>query len=109
MWNKLNIKAISLNEAYRGKRFSTKKLKKFKIDIFKLLKPMKITKGKKLSVTYKFGVSSKSSDGDNLIKVTQDCLAEAYDFNDKIIYQWFVEKHDVAKGKEYIEFLIVEL
>jgi Holliday junction resolvase RusA-like endonuclease len=63
----------------------------------------KIPKGK-LSVRYEFGVSSKGSDGDNLIKCFQDALARKYGFNDNQIYRWEVEKKIVVKGKEYISF-----
>ncbi len=60
----------------------------------------------KLAVRYIFGVSSKASDGDNLIKAFQDVIAEAYGFNDKWIYEWHVTKVDVPKGSEYVEFEI---
>ena len=53
-----------------------------------------------------FGVSSKASDGDNLIKSFQDTLCEKYGFNDRDIYRWEVEKVIVPKGKEYAEFEI---
>ena len=43
-------------------------------------------------------MSSKNSDGDNLIKAFQDALAEQYGFNDRDIYRWEVEKRIVAKG-----------
>jgi hypothetical protein len=39
-----------------------------------------------------FGVSSKASDGDNLIKAWQDALCEKCGFNDRDIYHWDVEK-----------------
>lgn len=58
----------------------------------------------KLELHIRFGVSSKQSDGDNLIKCFQDCLADKYGFNDKMIYRWAVDKVDVPKGNEYIEF-----
>ena len=102
---KLAIKPISLNSCYRGRRFKTPLLDAFKKEVYYLLPKMEIPKGK-LSVKYIFGVSSKSSDGDNLIKVFQDSLADNYGFNDKQIYKWEVEKVDVKKGEEYIEFEI---
>jgi len=46
----------------------------------------------KLAVTCVFGVSSKASEGDNLIKSFQDALAEHYRFNERDIYQWHVSK-----------------
>lgn len=103
---RLKIKAISLNQCYRGRRFKTPLLESFKKEVYYLVpKNLKIPEGK-LKVTYIFGTSSKNSDGDNFIKTFQDALAEKYKFNDKKIYKWDVEKIDVLKGKEFIEFLI---
>ncbi len=99
------LKALSVNQAYRGRRFATKELTQYKQDISRLLPKMEIPAGK-LAVTYIFGTSSKGSDGDNLIKCLQDALAEAYGFNDNRIYRWMVEKRDVKKREEYIEIKI---
>lgn len=101
---KIPLKAISLNEAYRGRRFKTKKLQQFKYDVSMLLKKRDIPANKKLKVIYIFGLSSKGSDGDNCIKAFQDVLSESYGFNDNKIYKWEVEKVDVKKGEEYIEW-----
>ena len=101
----LNIKPLSLNAAYRGRRFSTPELKAFKSAVYLQLPKIKIPEGK-LSVTYHFGVSTKNSDVDNLVKAFQDCVADAYGFNDKRIYQISVQKVDAKKGEEYIAFEI---
>ncbi len=73
-----------------------------------MLPPLTIPKGK-LSVKYVFGVSSKASDGDNLIKSFQDTLCEKHGFNDRDIYHWGVEKVIVPKGEEYAAFEIASL
>lgn len=101
----IKIKPLSLNSAYRGRRFKTKELENYKTSLSYLLPKLKIKNGK-LSVKYIFGVSSKGADGDNLIKCFQDTIAEKYRFNDNKIYKWDVEKIDVKKGQEYIEFEI---
>src|SRR3990167_10689864 len=104
---KLPIKAISFNRAYQGRRFATPELKKYKRDVALLLPPLQIPKTGKLRARYVFGVSSKASDADNLVKGIQDILAEVYGFNDKMIYRLEVEKVDVKqKGDEYIMFEI---
>lgn len=100
---KLKVKPISLNSAYRGRRFATPELREFKTEVYYSLPKLKIPKGK-LKAKYVFGVSSKNCDGDNLIKAIQDVLSEKYEFNDRVIYKWDVEKIDVPKGEEYIEF-----
>lgn len=97
------MKPLSLNSAYRGRRFITPELRKYKSDISKLLPKLTIPEGH-LVAHYIFGVSSKQSDGDNLIKCVQDAIAEHYGFNDKMIYKWQVEKVDVKKGEEFISF-----
>ena len=101
--HRINIKPISLNSAYRGRRFTTPELSIFKKSVALLLPRIDIPEGK-LSIHFRFGVSSKNSDGDNLIKCAQDSIAERYEFNDKLIYRWYVEKEDVKKGSEYFEF-----
>lgn len=108
---KLNIKALSLNQAYRGRRFATSELSSYKQAIGLLAPKLPQIKPStsKLQVEYEFGVSSKNADGDNLIKCLQDSLADIYGFNDKIIYQWLVRKVDVKKGEEYIAFNIKKL
>ena len=102
---RLDLKALSLNSAYRGRRFTTPELKAYK-EAIRYLSPVLSVPGGKLQVFYRFGVSSKNSDGDNLIKCLQDGLAERYGFNDKNIYKWEVEKVDVKKGAEFIEYEI---
>jgi Holliday junction resolvase RusA-like endonuclease len=64
---------------------------------------MNVPEGK-LEITYRFGVSSKASDLDNCVKSFQDTLAEAYGFDDRKIYKIQMEKIDVKKGDEFIEF-----
>ena len=100
---KIDIKPLSLNEAYRGRRFTTPSLKSYKQYLNYLLPKLTIPVGK-LGINCVFGVSSKNSDGDNLIKCFQDCLSTKYGFNDNMIYQWQIKKTNVKKGKEYIEF-----
>ena len=99
------IKPLSVNRSYQGRRFATPELKAYKEALGFLLPPLIIPKGK-LKVRYEFGVSSKASDGDNLIKSFQDTICEKYGFNDRDIYRWEVEKKIVPKGKEYAAFEI---
>ena len=104
----IKAKPLSLNKAYRGRRFTTRDLTDYKKEVTYQLPKLQIPKGK-LEVKYIFGCSSKGSDGDNLIKAFQDCLAEFYGFNDNKIYKWTVEKSDIKKGKEFIKFEIKSL
>lgn len=104
--HKINIKPISVNEAYMGRRFLTEKLKQYQRDLYLLLpKKLKIPIGK-LSISYEFGFSSKASDVDNCIKVLQDVISDCYNFNDKMIYEVYAKKLIIKKGGEYIKFNI---
>jgi len=108
---KILIKPLSLNQAYRGRRFKTKELSLYKQAIG-LLAPkipqISLSTGK-LEARYRFGMSSKGSDVDNCVKCLQDALAETYGFNDNKIYKITVEKVDVKKGAEFIEYEIKAL
>ena len=100
----LKIKALSVNMAYRGRRYATPELTKYKRDVGVLLPKINTPTGR-LSVKYRFGVS-KRTDGDNLVKCFQDILSEKYGFNDNTIYRWEVEKIVVKRGEEFIVFEI---
>jgi len=102
--NLIEIKPLSINQAWKGRRFKTEAYKDFEATLFLLLpKKIKIPEGK-LEANYLFGVSSKNCDYDNFIKAFQDILSKKYNFNDKKIYRGIIEKVDVKKGSEFIQF-----
>jgi len=105
---KLNIKPLSVNQCWQGKRFKTPKYKQYEFELLLLLKPnLSIPKGR-LSLLITFGLSSKLNDIDNGLKPFIDVLQKKYGFNDRDIYKLEVEKVIVEKGKEFIEFEIKE-
>jgi len=108
---KILIKPLSLNQAYRGRRFKTKELSLYKQAIGLLAPkiPLKSPSTGRLEANYRFGMSSKGSDVDNCIKCLQDALAETYGFNDNRIYKLIVEKVDCKKGEEFVEYEIKAL
>ncbi|PHR55963.1 MAG: hypothetical protein COA43_14695 [Robiginitomaculum sp.] len=101
----LDIKPLSVNDAWKGRRFKTDKYKAYERDILKLLRPMKIPEGP-LELYLKWGFSSAGSDWDNPIKPFQDCLQKKYNFNDNRVIRAVTEKVKVRKGAEFIEFEI---
>ena len=103
---KIEIKPISVNEAFRGKRFKTPAYSKFEKSCLWLLPKMETPKGK-LELILHFGFSSKGSDIDNGIKQTTDVLSKKYGFNDNMIYSLIVKKEIVPKGKEFFSFEIL--
>lgn len=104
----INIKPLSVNEAWQGKRYKTDKYKYYEKELLLLLKPMKIPEGN-LQVFYEFGFSSKLSDWDNPIKCLQDILQKKFNFNDSRIFKATVTKKIVPRGKEYLKFKIKSL
>jgi Holliday junction resolvase RusA-like endonuclease len=103
---KINIKPLSVNECYRGRRFKNDKYKAYETELLLRLPPLKIPE-KNLCVNLVFGFSNDASDIDNGVKIFLDILQKAYEFNDKEIYELHVFKEVVKKGKEYIDFSII--
>lgn len=105
---KLDIKPLSINEAWMGRRFKTQKYKQYRKDVLSMLTAKKLPEPP-FEINIIFGFSSKGSDWDNCIKLFQDIVAEKYGFNDNLIYRAVVEKKIVKKGNEYIIFEISHL
>src|SRR5690625_3712830 len=101
-----NIKPLSVNEAWQGKRYKTPKYKAYERALMFML-PKKITLPKKPYKIYlEFGMSSSLSDWDNPIKPFQDVLQSKYKFNDRDIVEAHVKKVKTKKGQEYIKWSI---
>jgi Holliday junction resolvase RusA-like endonuclease len=101
--NKINIKPLSVNQVWQGKRFKTKAYKDYEQEAWYLLPNKNIPKGK-LHLILEAGLSSKNADIDNIAKPFIDILQKKYIFNDKMIYKLDLIKKDVKKGEEYIKF-----
>jgi len=104
----IQIKPLSVNEVWQGKRFKTKKYRIYEKNLMQLLPDMVIPKGK-LKVVITYGFSSVGSDIDNPCKPFLDVLQKRYFFDDKRIYQLIQSKEIVKKGNEYINFEIHEI
>ena len=105
---KLDIKPLSVNGAWKGRRFKTDKYKRYERDILMLLRPVTIPCGF-LQLTLTFGFSSAGSDFDNPVKPFVDCLQKKYNFNDKMIKRCTINVEQVKKGYEFIEWTITAL
>jgi Holliday junction resolvase RusA-like endonuclease len=105
---KINIKPLTVNQCWRGRRFKTAKYEAYEIIVKSKLQNMEIPKGH-LHLDVVFGVSSKLADIDNPLKPFIDILQKKYGFNDRDIFKLTVEKEFVNKGKEFIDFEIKEL
>lgn len=105
---KIQIKPLSVNDAWQGRRFKTPRYKKYERDLLSLL-PKGVVTDKKLSIIIDFGFSSTASDIDNPLKPFLDILQKKYKINDKQIYSLIVKKSIVKKGNEFIKFEINEI
>lgn len=97
---KLQIKPLSVNECWQGKRFKTKAYLSYEKQLLLLLPKIGNSDFSRISI--EFGFSSKLSDLDNPIKPLLDVLQKKYAFNDKDIYELNIKKTDVKKGEEFI-------
>lgn len=104
---KIDIKPMTVNRAWKGKRYKTQEYKNYEIAVLYLLPPKYTIPKGDLQITFKFGFSSKLSDWDNGIKQFVDILQKKYGFDDRRIFKGIVEKEIVEKGKEYVEFDII--
>ena len=102
--NKINIKPLSINEAYKGRRFRTAKYDTYIRQMMFILPEKIIVPESDIKLKIEFGYSSVASDIDNGLKCFIDCLQKKYEFNDKNIIELFVRKNKVKKGLEYILF-----
>ena len=103
--NKVHIKPLTVNRAWKGRRYKSDGYKAYERDLGLILPRLNVPQGK-LQVHYIFGLSSKNSDYDNCIKQFQDIISKKYGFNDNKIYKAVIEKVDVKKGEEFIQFEI---
>lgn len=102
---RIEIKPLSVNKAFQGKRFKTKLYLAYEKEMFFKLKPMSLPEAPyylKIDV----GMSSSLADIDNFLKPFIDILQKKYGFNDKLIHKLSVKKVKVTKGDEYIDFVI---
>ena len=102
---KLNIKPLSVNCAWQGKRYKTDEYKVYERNCLLLLPRIAIPE-KPYCINIEVHFSSSASDLDNILKPFLDILQKKYSINDKDIYKLIIEKRIVPKGQECIYFKI---
>lgn len=101
----INIKPLSINKAWQGRRFKTKEYKVYETELSALLPSLNVPNDKiKIEVTFYF--KNSLSDIDNPLKPFLDILQKKYGFNDRNIYELNVKKEI---GEDGIEFNIYQL
>jgi len=106
---KIEIKPLSINKCFQGRRFKTNDYKNYEKELLLKLPKLKVKNNINLSLRITFGYSNKLSDIDNGLKPLIDILQLKYKFNDRNIYKLEVSKEIVKKGNEFIEFEINEI
>lgn len=100
---RVDIRPLSVNEGYTGRRFKTEAHRAWHRSVLFLLPKMNVPPPP-YEIYLKFGFSSESSDFDNCVKFFVDSLSDKYRFNDKKIRRAIIDVVIVPNGKEYIEF-----
>lgn len=99
----VNIKPMSVNDAWQGRRYKTPQYNKYQRDVLLLLPKITVPPGR-LKLILELGFSNIQSDLDNPIKQILDILQKKYIFNDSRIWEINATKVKVEKGKEYFKF-----
>ena len=97
----LNIKPLSVNKAWQGKRFKSPEYKKYEIQVLRMLPNIEIKEFKRLKITY--GFSNMLADIDNPTKLVLDLLQKKYNVNDRDLIYLVLHKEKTKKGEEFIE------
>lgn len=103
--NRIDIKPLTVNKCWQGKRYKTDKYASYEKELLLRLKPLRLPEPP-YSLQITFGVSSKLADIDNPLKPFIDVLQKKYGFNDKDIFELRVTKKIVKEKEEFIEFEI---
>ena len=99
----ISIKPLSVNAAWKWRRFKTPEYKQYEKLMLLYLMPMKEIKVKGIYI--QIWVSSRAFDIDNMIKPFLDILQKKYKwFNDRDLYELQIRKEIVKKKQEYIYF-----
>ena len=101
----VDIKPLSVNKCWRGRRFKTQDYKEYEKKLLDILpSDLIVPEEGKLVIHLIFGFSSMASDWDNPIKAFQDILQKKYSFNDSRIFEAHVYKKIVKKGDDFVFF-----
>ena len=102
---KINIKPLSVNDAWQGKRFKTKLYKRYERDLLLTLPRLTLPE-KPYYIFFEFGINTLA-DWDNPVKPLQDILQKKYGFDDRYVEEGNVKKTIVKKGQEFLKFEIL--
>lgn len=104
----LNVKPLSVNKCWQGRRYKTKEYKQYEKMMLMLLPNLTLEYKGDLKISVIFGFSTRTADIDNPLKPILDILQKKYNFNDRAVYDLNVKKEIVKKGNEFIQIQITE-
>lgn len=104
----IQIKPLSVNDCWQGRRFKTDKYKDYE-KLVLLMLPKQIDVSGPFRIKIEFGFSNVQSDIDNPLKPFLDILQKKYSINDKEVYELIVKKTVVKKGNEFIRYSISQI
>ena len=102
----VKIKALSVNDAWQGRRYKSQKYTKFSNEMnlqLVLLNKPQVPDGP-INIHYRFHISNMNTDVDNLIKAFQDVLFKWLEVDDRRIVNLIAGKVKCRKGEEKIEW-----
>ena len=102
----LDVKPLSVNQCWQGRRFKTKAYKQYEKAILLLLPDIEFTYKDDIEINIVFGFSAKTADIDNPLKPILDILQKKYGFNDRSVYRLTVDKVITKKKEEFINIRI---
>lgn len=102
---RLNIKPMSVNQAWKGQKFKTDLYLKYERNVLLMLPNVKAIEPP-FRFDFIIGFSNKNSDLDNIFKPLIDIIQKKYNINDRDIYEINAKKEIVEKGKDFIDIKI---
>lgn len=101
----INVKPLSVNRCFQGRRFRTKAYDNYDMLLTSMLNKFDLPAAP-YHLRLDFGFSNSLIDVDNCVKPTMDILAKKYNFNDRDVHKITAQKVKVKKGDEFITFEI---
>lgn len=103
---KLDVKPLSVNQCWQGRRYKTKAYKQYEKALLMLLPENDLSHLESIKIDIEFGFSNKTSDIDNPLKPILDIMQKKYGFNDRDVYELNVKKSLTNKKEEFIKINI---
>jgi len=107
--HRVNMKPLSMNEAFLGRKRKTAKYRDYEQKVPKELPSIELPERGPLGLRIRAGLSNRAADLDNVVKPFLDILQSHYGFNDNRIYRIEMTKVKTEKGQEYLAFELYPL